>query len=424
MTQASEADRTAGEDSPNRVGWKAALAICAVILISGAALVAFIYATEPAATRAGATKQTAMLVEVSEARAGDFRPTIVATGTVRPAREIVLRPRVQGEVVQRAPAFVPGGIVAKGEMLLRLDPSDYRNALQQRESEIEQARAELNIERGQQDVAEQEYRLLDRELGPDKRALALREPQLEVAQSRVASARAGLEQARLNLQRTTIKAPFDARVVTRAVNVGSQVAAGDELARLVGAETYWVETTVPVAKLAWLEFPESADDQGSKTRIRNAGAWPSGTARTGYLYKLVGTLSERTRMARVLVAIDDPLARLDDDTDKPALLLGSYVEARIQGRTLRDVVRIDRDHVRQNDTVWVMRDGKLDIRDVRIAVRDSEYAYIREGLSEGERVIVSDLATIRDGAPLRLPESSSGARETARDDSARRDDAS
>lgn len=399
---AADGERATAPPEPRAFGWKTTLLVCSAILLAGAGAIAAIFYTDPTATRGGATRETAMLVEVTEARAGTFRPVIAATGTVQPAREIVLRPRVEGRVIEHADELVPGGTVRAGEPLVRLDPADYRNALRQRKNELDQALADLRIEKGRQTLARKEYQLLNERLSGENRALVLREPQLEAAQSRVASARTAVEQAELQLQRTTIEAPFDAHVLTREIDVGSQVAAGDALASLVGTETYWVETTVPVSKLRWLAFPGDDGGPGAAVRLRNRGAWPEGVHRTGRLYKRVGTLDESTRMARVLVAVDDPLAQRAETADGPALMLGAYVRARIEGRRVSDVVRVDREHVRQNDTVWIMADGALDIREVRIAVRDNEHAYVSGGLAAGERIVTSNLATVQDGAALRL----------------------
>lgn len=82
-------------------------------------------------------------------------------------------------------------------------------------------------------------------------------------------------------------------------------------------------------------------------------------------------------------------------------MIGSYVESRIRGRPISDAVRLDRDHVRKDDTVWIMEDGKLDIRPVEVIFRDAEHVYVGEGLDETDRIVTSDLATVEDGAPLR-----------------------
>ncbi len=387
-------------------GLVASILIVQLIIAAGAAALWVIFNTEPEATRGGATRESAMLVDVTTVSRGTHRPSVVATGTVRPAREIVIRPRVEGQVSDHAKALEPGGVVAADAELVRLDPADYRQTLRQRRSELEQAQAELRREQGRQRVAEREYQLSDQELTGANKDLVLRQPQLKSAKAEARSAQAALEQAQLNLARTTIEAPFRAQVLEREIDVGSQVSVGDPLARLVGIETYWIEVTVPVAKLRWLAFP-GGDNEGAPVEIHNPGAWADEVAREGRLIRLVGNLDDATRMARMLVAVDDPLAQ--QAPDKPRLLLGTFVEARIQGQALNDVIRLDRDNLRTDDTVWVMTgEGQLAIRDVTIPVRDSEYAYIRDGLKDGERVVTSSLATVQDGAPLRLDGEGSG----------------
>jgi multidrug efflux pump subunit AcrA (membrane-fusion protein) len=209
------------------------------------------------------------------------------------------------------------------------------------------------------------------------------------------------------LDRTRIHAPFDAQVLERNVNVGSQVSTGDNLARLVGMDTYWVETTVPLSSLRWMSFPDTPGAPGSRVRIRDRSAWSEGEYRTGKLDKLVGEVEDQARMARVLVTVDDPLLHDDVNSDSPSLLLGSFVQTRIQGEKIRNVVRLDRKYLRDDDTVWVMEDGELDVRDVAVVYRDSEYAYVREGLRKGDRIVTTNLSTVVDGAPLRLKETPS-----------------
>ena len=383
------------------MNWKTTLLICLALLFGAGAVTTLIFSTEPTAERTGATRETAMLVDVTTVRRDTVRPTIEAMGTVRPAQDIVLSPRVGGEILRRADAFTPGGYVEEGETLLQIDPSDYENALQRRRSELRQAEADLSLEMGRQDVAQQDYQLLDDSLSEEDRSLVLREPQLNAARSAVESARAAVEQAELNLERTTIRAPFDAHILSRNVNVGSQVAPGDELGRLVGLDEYWVEATVPVSKLRRLSLPDDGE-QGSSVRIQNRSAWEEGASREGHMFRVVGSLEGETRMARVLVSVPDPHAYQSENVDGPRLMIGAYVEARMQGTPMPDVVRLNRDYLRSNDTVWVMEDGELRIRDVSVAFRDAEYAYIDEGLADRAQVVTTNLSTVTEGAPLRL----------------------
>jgi len=382
--------------------WKKPLFVSIAILLIGGIVTFIIFTTEPTAERGGATKETAMLVNVTEVKRDTFNPTVVAMGTVEPSQEIVLSPRVSGEIISRSEAFTPGSFVNKGQNLLQIDPSDYKNTLKSRESALRQAVADLKIEMGRQNIAEKDYQLLNETLSEEQEALILRKPQLNAARSGVEDARAAVNQAELYLQRTTIKAPFDAHILSRNVNVGSQVSPGQNLGRLVGRDTYWVEATVPLAKIRRLKFPKDETSKGAEVRIKNRTAWEEDEYRQGHLYKLVGTLEERTRMARVLITVSDPLAYLSGNSEKPEMMIGSFVEAQIQAEPIPNVVRLNRDYVRSNETVWVMEENKLRIRDVKIVFQDSKYAYIEEGLSEDDKVVTTNLTTVVDGAALRM----------------------
>lgn len=391
------------------------LGICALLLVIGIGLSVLIFSSEPQAVREGASKQTAMLVETVEASRGDFKPLIEVLGTVEPAKDIELGIRVGGEVLEMSSHFTPGGYLTKGEVLLQVDPTDYENALAQRESELRQAVADLRLEMGQQEIAQEDYQLLDQELSPNNESLVLRKPQLNTARARVESARAAVAQAEKELERTTIRAPFDAHVLSRTVNLGSQVNPGMSLGRLVGLETYWVLARVPLSKLPWLTIPENGEIPGSKVLLRNRSAWNSDQQREGRIFRLVGSVDETTRLAPLVISVQDPLSQNLNSEQMPRLILGSVLEARIEGKPLNQVVRLRRDYIRSSDTVWVMQEGELQIRDLEIVFQDKEFAYVEAGLEDGDQVVTTNLAMVVEGAPLRTavedPASLSGKQE-------------
>ena len=377
---------------------------CAVIFAAAGGTLVAIQTTEPKAQRGGATRKSAALVETFQVSRGSYRPELVVLGRIEAARDIVLSPRVEGQVLEIGEAFAPGGVVAKGDVLVRIDPADFETALAIEEAALHQATAELRLERGRQSVAEQELELLDQRIDDANRELVLRVPQLESRKAAVESAEAAVRRARLDLERARIAAPFDAQVLTRAVNVGSQVAPGQPLARLVGTAEYWVIATVPVRQLRMLRF---ADDhgEGSAVRIEDPARWGEGVYREGRLTRLIGDVDERTRLARVVVSVPDPLTR---GSDQPRLILGGYVDTRIRGEAIDGVVRLPREYVRARDTVWVLDDGRLAIRDAEVVFRDAAHAYIRAGLDDGDRVVTTSLATVADGLPLRAADEPGG----------------
>lgn len=394
-------DENAVRPERGQAGVLKTLLVSLVILAIGAAMIWLIFRTEPTTSRKDTARETAMLVDVKTVNRDRYTPQVEVMGQVVPAREVMLGAQVSGEVTYQAEAFMPGRRVSKGVELLRIEPADYQATLQQRRSELQQARAELAIEQGQQAVARREYELLGDDIESANRALILRKPQLEQARARVASAEAAVRQAELALARTHIRAPFPAQVLSREVTLGSQVSVGETLGRLVGTERYWVEATVPLSKLQWLTFQNAPDAEPAAVTLHHDSVWPADQTRQGTLTQLVGELDSNARMARVLITVEDPLA-LAKAEGKPPLLLGTFVRAAIEGQPLEGVIRLDRALLRRNNTVWVMEDGKLAIRDVTIAFMNADYAFIRSGLDDGDRVITNDLASVVSGAKLRL----------------------
>jgi RND family efflux transporter MFP subunit len=384
------------------LNWKTTLFACAAILLAAVVLITLIFSTEPEAQRSSASKRTAMLVEVSAAERGTFRPTITVMGTVRPEREIMLSPRVGGEIVALSGSFTPGGFVAQGEVLLQIDPADYEAALLQRRSELRQASADLELELGRQELAKKDYEDLKGTISSEYETLVLRQPQLDTARARVEAAQAAVRRAELDLERTRLRAPFAAHVLSREANIGSQVSPGEPLGRLVGIESYWVEATVPVAQLRWIEFPAASGATGSAAQVRNRAAWPENVFREATVHQLIGALEEQTRLARVLVTVADPRAHEPGSAGQPPLMVGSYVEVRIEGKPIENIVRMQRELLRQNDTVWVNEDGVLRIRPVDVVFSDEQFVYIASGLDEADLVVTTNLASVFEGAALRL----------------------
>ncbi len=399
-----------------------------LVLLIGALAVFVIFSTEPSAERGGAVKKTAMLVEVLAAEHGTFTPEFVVTGTVRAERDVELSPQVGGSVVARADRFSPGRFVHKGESLLTIDPAPYRIAVSQRKSALAQTKASFALELGQQDVAQQEYQTLfgrgadEQQLSEEERQLVLRKPQLEAAREQVRDAEEALRQAELELARTNVRAPFDAHVLSRTVDVGTHLSPGTSIGRLVGVETYWVEASVPMHQRRWLPLPQRSSPTDSKSaspgdrpdgkpatdcprvELENRGGWRDGVTRHGCLARLIGALDASTRMARVLIEVSDPLALETPNPDTPPLVVGEFLETRIPGVPLEGVVRIPRELLRKNNTVWLQQDGKLAIVELSPLLVDARYAYVRDSVKPGAQIVTTHLTSVSDGAALRVAE--------------------
>lgn len=364
--------------------------------------------SSPKAARAHKERE-ARLVETIAVTQADTLVPVQAWGEVKPARSITLKAQVSG-IVKTLEAREPGTFFRQGDTLLQLDTTDYELALAQRRSELEQALANLEIEQGNQAVALSEYELLGTQASAAEKKRMLRGPQLQSANAQVAAARAAVEEARTQLARTTVTAPFEAVLQERHVDVGSHVTISGNLLELVGAEAAWLEVAVPVTQLRWIRFP-GAGSMGSTVKIFYDQVWAPQQMRTGRVIRLLSQLEENGRMARVLVQVEDPFARTDANHDQPRLMLGSFVRTEIEGVPVQQAVVIPRALLRENDTVWILKDGNtLEIRAVTVAYRDQENVFIAEGIRAGEQVISSALSTATDGMPVRVKNLPAGER--------------
>ncbi len=226
-------------------------------------------------------------VSVIAVQSGRHTVAIEALGTVIPARQTAIRAEVAGIVRDISPAFIPGGTIAKGSPFVTLDDRDFRLDVAAREADLASSRASLDLEMGYQQVARHEWGLLKRSgEAPGDNVLALRKPQLAQARAKVRQAETALDLARLNLGRTAIRAPFTALVLSKDTEIGARVSITDALATLVDAREFWVEATLPVDRLPWIELPATSG-QGSEVRIRSQA---SGAERTGRVLRLLGDL--------------------------------------------------------------------------------------------------------------------------------------
>lgn len=373
------------------------------LLVVGAGLaLAMNYVNNPPKATRQPSPRLPRLVEVMPVRFTDERVVVHAMGTVMSAREVSLQPRVSGQIVKVSDEFVPGGHFNEGDVLVVLDPSDFLLAVRQRESDLAQAKSALDLEFGQQAVAKREFEMLGEAVKEDERALVLRQPQLARAQAALDTAQAALDLAKLNLERATVRAPFNAMVRERLVNLGMQVTPSTTLAKVTGTDAFWIEVAVPVDELQWIRVPRSNGQTGSVVRVFNEAAWGASVFREGRVIRLMADLEKEGRMARLLVEVIDPEALLSSQNGKPRLLLDDYVRVEIEGIELKSVASLERRLVRDGDTVWVMNgEKKLEIRPVQVAFRGRDRLYVRDSLRDGELIVTSDLASPVAGMPLR-----------------------
>lgn len=376
---------------------------CLLLIAVGIGGARFLLATKPKANKRPPVK-IAPLVHTLSLQPENYTVKIAAMGNVIPAREISLEAQVAGEVIYMHPEFTVGGILPAGTKIVQINPKDYELAIMQKQRALSDAEYGLKLELGHQDVARQEWDLLygDQEINEVESELALRKPHLEKVKVEIAAARAELDQAKINLARTTLAAPFNVLVLKRHVDLGSQVTAQERLADLVGTDAFWIEVPLPVERLRWISFPNSHEARGSRAQI----LYRQNYVREGQVIRLLPDLTKEGRMARLLVEVKDPLDLQANGERLPMLLMGEFLRVFIEGEQLRDVYRVPRSALHNDDEVWIVdEESRLVIRPVKTIWRDEESVVVRDGFKPGELLIVSDLAAPVAGMAIRIEES-------------------
>jgi RND family efflux transporter MFP subunit len=334
------------------------------------------------------------LVDVVPATPGSHSVDVRAAGTVRSAFELAVRPQVGGRIVALHPDFEPGGQIAAGSTLVAIDPADYRLEIAAAEAEVAKALAAKALEQGRRVVAREELASLggSLEFDRDSQGLALREPQLRQVQAELAAARNRLQRAQLDLERTRLTLPYDVIVLERERVSDEIVAARERIGRVSRADTYWVELSLSPDTLPRLRA-RSPDQPGSAVSIRHAGATVNGE-----IVRIRADVASGSRLAGVIAEIP-----VGPETRK-RLLIGSFVEARIDAGRIDGAIRVPRRALRDNGRVWVVDGGgRLQVRGAE-ALWENEQSLLLSpaALQPGDRIVVSRVSGMVPGAEVRV----------------------
>lgn len=384
--------------------------ILPVLLIGGSILVGrLLVATLKPDPEREDPEQPVPGVEVITAERRTVPVAIKSQGTVQAETASQLTAEVAGRIISVSPNFEAGGFFEEGEVLVRIDPSDFEAALAQAESNLAQARVTLLEERARAAQALEDWQALgEGEPSP----LTVREPQVKRAEAAVASAEAAVARAQRDLDRTIIRAPYEGRVREQIVDLGERVNVGVPLASIYGTAAAEVRLPLELADFARLDLDEGqiSSPHKDKPRVHLTARFGGQTwTWQGYLERAEATIDERTRLAFVVARIDAPYEPDPDQPGRPPLKVGLFVMAEVEGRPLENVFVVPRYALRGPDVLWIARENDtLERRTVTVVAQDATQAYLKGGLMPNERIIVSPLAAVVDGmpvAPTFVPES-------------------
>lgn len=378
-----------------------------VLLPIGLVIIALAVTVVLIRTRPHAERQTPPAprprVSVMSVTDGEQTVAIRGFGSVRAKRSVALVPQVSGEVVAKSADFEPGGYFTAGQTLLRIDDTDYRLAVARAEADV--AQAEVNLARAVEEaqVARDEWntigsRSVNGGQTTEPSPLVLHEPQLKLAQASLEAARAALKQARVNLERCTLTAPFDGRVLDATADVGQYLRAGTALGTIYATDVAEITVPVPDGELAWIGLDYDGDGGRNVTVTAEfAGAEHSWQGRA---VRLGGAVDQRSRLVPVVVEVDHPY---EQEGDRPPLVEGMFTEVTFHSQAPAGSVVIPRTSLRPDDKVWVVApDSTLSILDVTVARAGVHEALVAAGLVPGMRVVTSNLQYVTDGMPVMI----------------------
>lgn len=378
--------------------WKIILPI--VILIAAAFVGKVIVNSKPQPEKKTPPPRV-VAVEVVNVQPETVRLSVESQGTVRPRMETQLTAEVAGRIESVSPNFREGGIIKKGEVLIQIETVDYEAALANAQAQLAQAKFTLAQEQAQSEQAAADWEDLGR---GDPSDLALRKPQLEQAQAMIDSSKAGVIRAERNLERTKLRAPYDGRVIAQNVDLGQYVGANTVIGMIYATDVAEVFLPLSSHELGRLDLPSGLDANDDITGPKVTLSTDYGNRRytwEGQIIRTGAQFDSRSRLLDVVVEITDPLATDRNQPGRPPLKPGTYVEAQIQGREVRDAYSIPRSALREGDTVLIAKaDDTLTQREVVVIQADTEKAVISEGLEPGDRVITSPVEYVIEGMKL------------------------
>ena len=350
---------------------------------------------QPAAQNGGRTVK-------SEVSAMTLHPQSVAITADLPGRisaNLVAEVRPQVGGIIRSRNFKEGSEVREGDVLYEIDPSSYQAsydsavaALQKAEGAVPNAQAKLDRYAGlsaQSAVSQQNF--------DDAKSTLVQ------AQADVASAKAALETARINLDYTKIRAPISGRVDASTVTVGALVTAEQTTALTTIRQLDPINVDVTQSSTNLLKFRRAVEEGRLKTSGGNVSVRL--TLEDGTQYKEAGTLEFAE--AAVAETVGTLNVRASFPNPERVLLPGMYVRATIQEGVAENSFLVPQRAVTRNTkgepiAFFVSADGKIQQRVLTVQRSIGNSWLVGKGVEEGDRVVVEGIQRVRDGQEVNV----------------------
>ncbi len=334
-------------------------------------------------------------VTVAAAKAAPVEIVVESQGTVDARTQTNLVAEVSGRLEYIAESLYAGSFFKKGDLLARIDKSEYEANLAAARARLAEAQLALAQEQAASTQAREDWQSLAQQGEPGE--LLLRRPQLARAEANVASATAATEIAARDLARAEIRAPYDGRVREKFVDLGQMLnARTSPIANVYATDVAEIRLPISLDDLAYLDLPESYRDAAGPALAAPVAieAVFGGVAYQwqGQIQRSEGAVDPQTRLLVVVAQIPDPYAQSPHHPQRPPLKLGAFVTARIAGRQLPDAFELPRQALRNDDRIYIIdTDNRLQIRPVTVFKKSPTSIVVTSGLADGELVCLTPL---------------------------------
>ncbi len=383
-----------------------------VLLAAGIGGAWWLMATSPKSERKTSTPITPV-VEVMALQPQRYSVTIKSRGTVTPRTQSTLVAEISGKITEVADKLREGGFFEPDDLLVSIDPRNYESAVTIAQAELAQQKLSLNQEKARSRQADNDWQRLGS--GSKASDLVLRIPQMASSRAAVSAADSRLTQARTDLDRTRITAPYAGRVLEKKVDVGQYVRSGEVLASIYAIDYVEVKLPLSASQLEQLQLPEhyrgekpDSSTNPAVTLISRSGS--SEQQWQGQIVRSTAAIDTRSRQQFVVAQVDDPYAR--NESGRPPLKMGSFVEAKISGKTFTDVFIIPRSALHEGRDILLAVDGKLKRQAVNIVWSQGNDIVV-SGLQAGTQLITTPPAYAVDGAAITIKGSAESEAEKA-----------
>jgi RND family efflux transporter MFP subunit len=364
-----------GERFLRILGW---IAVGIGILCVGAVVAVVLVKTAPKAPKAP-PETVIPAVRVMEVVFGSVEMRLPAQGEVKAVRQTKIASEVSGKVIEVSPKFEAGEVFADGELMLRIEPADYRAAHASALSSLESARTSVELEKANGERARRDWGKLGR---GDPSDLVLRKPQLASARAALVSAEAAVDKALRDLERTEIRSLYSCRIERTHIDLGATVAPGVALVDVMSLGPVEVRFSLSLEDYGYLKKDDSGRVVGEVVGMAQLG----GEEKTwkGTLLRSEGFVESTTRTMNVVAKFGG------EERDAPPV--GMFLDGELDGRALENVVSLPRlAMVSPGRVIVVTEDSKIEFREVQVVRTTQRTVLIKGGLEAGEKVCITTL---------------------------------